>query len=89
MTMQEEALKSVMLKEYGPLMGGEDLRRALGYRTWSAFARAVRSGVLAVTIFEIPGRRGKFALTPEVADWLTKLRQERADVAQQIQEGMP
>lgn len=62
-----------MLREYGPLMGGEDLRRALGYRTWSAFARAVRAEALLVKVFEIPGRRGRFALTQDVADWLAQL----------------
>lgn len=74
--MQLEALHEVMLKEYGPLMGGEDLRRALGYRTWSAFSRAIRTGVPAVKVFEIPGRRGKFALTAEVAAWLVELREQ-------------
>lgn len=70
----QSQLQDVMLKEYGPLMGGEDLRRALGYRTWSAFSRAIRSGIAGVDVFEIPGRRGKFALTSEVAAWLGQLR---------------
>ncbi len=73
--MLEPQMQDIMLKEYGPLMGGEDLRRALGYRTWSAFARAVRSESLGVSVFDIPGRRGKFALTREVASWLTRVRQ--------------
>lgn len=68
-----------MLQEYGPLMGGEDLRRALGYRTWSAFARAVRAEALLVKVFEIPGRRGRFALTQEVAEWLVQLRDQKTD----------
>lgn len=68
-----------MLQEYGPLMGGEDLRRALGYRTWSAFARAVRAEALLVKVFEIPGRRGRFALTQEVAEWLVQLRGQKTD----------
>jgi len=61
--MQKSELKETMLKEFGHLMGGEDLRRALGYRTWSAFARATRINALGLAVFEIPGLRGKFALT--------------------------
>lgn len=72
--MQKPELAEAMLKEFGPLMGGEYLRRALGYRTWSAFARAVRLNTLGVTAFEIPGRRGKFALTVDVATWLAECR---------------
>lgn len=73
--MKKLELIETMLKEFGPLMGGEDLRSALGYRTWSAFARANRIAALGIAIFEIPGRRGKFALTVEVGDWLMKMRQ--------------
>ena len=82
--MPNELLKEQMLTEYGPLMGGEDLRRALGYRTWSAFARAARLGGLGVAVFEIPGRRGKFALTSEVAEWLIRMRQELPKPPDQI-----
>jgi len=67
-----------MLKEFGPLMGGEDLRRALGYRSAPAFARAARLNVLGIAVFEIPGRRGKFAMTEDVATWLKGLRQQSA-----------
>jgi hypothetical protein len=77
--MKDQTLREVMLQEYGPLMGGEDLRRALGYRTWSAFARAVRAEALLVKVFEIPGRRGRFALTQEVAEWLVQLRDQKTD----------
>lgn len=59
-----------MLKQYGPLIGGVDLRRALGYRSASAFNRAVRLNALGVNVFSVPGRRGRFALTTEVGGWL-------------------
>lgn len=68
--MQTGNFEEILMREYGPLMGGEDLRRALGYRTWSAFARAVRMDGLGLTVFAIPGRRGKFAFTRDVATWL-------------------
>lgn len=73
---KQELTETIMLKEFGPLMGGEDLHRALGYRTGSAFARAVRMKTLGVATFEIPGRRGRFALTTDVVAWLLNLRRE-------------
>lgn len=72
--MQNTNLEEILLKEFGPLMGGEDLRRALGFKTWSAFARAVRSNEIGIQIIEIPHRRGRFALTTDVAAWLAKLK---------------
>lgn len=72
--MQGTNLEKTMLKEFGPLMGGEDLRRALGYRTWAAFARAVRMDGIGIRVFEIPNRRGRFALTADVSAWLLALR---------------
>lgn len=77
--MQDQDLKDTLLKKYGPLMGGEDLRRALGYRTWSAFARAARLDGLGVKVFELPGRRGKFALTIDVATWLVAMRSSQPE----------
>lgn len=59
-----------MLKQYGPLIGGADLRKALGYRSASAFNRAMRMNSIGVNVFPVPGRRGRFALTTEVGRWL-------------------
>lgn len=72
--MQPDELTQEMLKEFGPLMGGEALRRALGFNTWAAFARAVRTASVGIPVFEIPSRRGRFALTIDVARWLVALR---------------
>ena len=62
-----------LLAQYGPLMGGQDLIRVLGYRSHSAFRRAKKLGVLGVKVFEIPDRRGRFALTRDIAAWLKAL----------------
>ena len=64
-------LTNSLLQQYGPLMGGADLRKAIGYRSAAAFQRAVREKIIDIRVFGIPGRRGKFALTLEVAAWLT------------------
>lgn len=59
-----------MIREYGAVVGGRDLRSALGFKSTAAFGRAVRSGYIPLRIFEMPGRRGRFALVSDIADWL-------------------
>jgi hypothetical protein len=63
-------LEVEMLKEYGPLLGGEMLIRVLGFPTAQAFRQARRRGSIGVATFAIQGRQGAFALTLEVARWL-------------------
>jgi hypothetical protein len=63
-------LSGWMLEKYGPLMGGEDLYAALGFKTYAAFHRARLKGDIDVHVFSIRGRRGLFSLTTDVAAWL-------------------
>jgi hypothetical protein len=65
-------LSAWMLDKYGPLMGGDPLYAALGFRTYAAFHRARLNGDVDVHMFAISGRRGLFALTSEVAAWIQK-----------------
>lgn len=62
-------------EKYGPLIGGKDLWMALGYRTRAAFAKAARNGTLGIPVFSLPHRRGRFALTRDLAIWLISSRQ--------------
>ena len=59
---------------YGEVIGGKDLHKVLGFRTSRAFARAVEHSLVGIPVFNIPGRRGKFAMTADVAQWLSELR---------------
>lgn len=59
---------------YGAVIGNADLRKLLGYKSFSSFNRAVRMGLLSVKVFEIENRRGKFALTSDIASWLCELK---------------
>lgn len=62
-----------LIDQFGPLIGGKDLMKALGYRTQAAFYKAIRESRIKVAIFEIDGRQGKFAMTNEVGKWLDSL----------------
>jgi len=66
-------LRSELLALYGPLLGGEELMRAAGFRTSNAFKLAVRRGRVGFDVFQITGRRGQFARTSDVAEWLNSI----------------
>ncbi|MBB5360783.1 hypothetical protein HDE76_004031 [Rhodanobacter sp. ANJX3] len=71
-----ELLERDLLVRYGtPLLGGDDLRSALGYPSVEALRQAISRGTVPVPIFSVEHRRGKFALTKDVAAWLAALRQ--------------
>lgn len=66
----DEAILNKLIVRFGPLIGGQNLYSALGYKTYSAFYRSQQLGELGVHVFKLKGRRGWFALTGDVAKWL-------------------
>jgi hypothetical protein len=73
-----------MLRIYGPLLGGHELRRSLGYATYNAFWRSRQLGELGVPVFALPKRKGVFALTAEVARWIEEQSKLRSTTAHHI-----
>lgn len=69
-----KTLEVDLLKTFGPLIYGEYLYRSLGYTSADALRQAVSRGSVPITIFPIEGRRGKFALTRDVAKWIAMQR---------------
>lgn len=67
-------LRESLLRMHGPLLGGEALVAALGHKNAASLRQARRRGQVSVTLFTVPNRRGWFALTQEVADWLASIR---------------
>ena len=68
-------LHNQLLERYGPLIGGKDLRQALGFPSAAAFRQAALRGTLPVAVFTLPNRKGRFALTGEVSAWLRQRRE--------------
>jgi hypothetical protein len=66
----DDSILSKLIARFGPLIRGQDLYSAIGYKTYSAFYRSQQLGELGVHVFKIEGRRGWFALTEDVAKWL-------------------
>lgn len=83
--VQASELQRQLLEQYGPLMGGEELSRALGFRTTAAMKKAWREGVLRLSLFRIEGRRGLFCLTGDVAAWLAEAAAQVPGPAGQFQ----
>lgn len=59
---------------YGPLVGGSDLARLLGFKNMEAFRQAVHRKRLPIKVFELKNRRGKFAFTEDLTRWLADLQ---------------
>lgn len=72
-TLSKE-LEASLTCSYGPLLGSHELWKALGYKSPAAFRQARNRKTLPIDEFEIPGRRGRFALTQDVARWLAEQR---------------
>lgn len=67
-----------LLAEHGPLLNGKELWQTLGFRSSAAFRQAKLRDVIGVPVFSLPDRRGTFAFTADVADWLRKVGTARS-----------
>ena len=64
-------LEADLLKLYGsPMLSGEKLQRAMGYRTVDALRQAILRKTIPVKVFKLENRRGQYALVKDVALWL-------------------
>jgi hypothetical protein len=65
-------LRQDLMKHFGPVIGGDDLRQVLGYKTGAAFRLAIKQNDIALPVFTIKKRRGRFALAIDIATWLAE-----------------
>jgi hypothetical protein len=69
-----QELQETLTRLYGPLLASRDLWKFLGFSTPAAYRQARLRQRIPVAEFEIEGRRGRFALTQDVARWLAEQR---------------
>lgn len=62
-----------LLDRYGALMHAHDIEKALRYPSAAAFRMARMRGKIELPMFPLPGRRGLFAHTEDVAVTITRL----------------
>ncbi len=67
-----------LYQHFGPLLFNANLYAALGYPSGDAFRQALCRKTVPVEIFSIERRRGKFALSRDVALWLAQQRFQQA-----------
>lgn len=79
-----KSLADQMIGHYGPTLGGHDLYAALGFKSYSAFHRSKLREEIGVNVFTLPGRRGWFALTTEIAVWLEAQAEAKTSLAREI-----
>ena len=75
---QSKLLIAEIKEKYGEIIGGYDLAKLLGYKSTAAFRQAVSRNQIPFTTFNIENRKGKFAYTNDVIDWLTNLENSRS-----------
>lgn len=75
-TNLSEEIEQSMVYRYGPLIANDDLRIALGYQSMAAFRMALSRKRVGVPVFSLPGQKGKFALSRDVALWLARQREQ-------------
>ena len=67
-------LEKDLLALYGPIVTGETLIKALGYVSKAAFRQSLVRKTVPVPVFELDNRRGKYALSKDIAVYLAKKR---------------
>lgn len=77
-----QSLERVLVERYGPMVGNDDLRVALGYPSMEAFRQALSRRTAPVPVFGIEHRRGKFALATDIARWLARQRNHQVDASE-------
>lgn len=75
----EGLLSRVITTIHGPLLAGDLLVNALGYSSSLALRQAAFRKMAPVTLFAIPERKFKYALSAEVAEWLIQQRVDNCE----------
>ena len=59
-----------------PVLSGAETARIMGFPTTEALYKARQAGRLPIDLFRLPGRRGWFAATPTIREWLQSVMSE-------------
>lgn len=68
--LAEQLEKDLLLMYGSPLITGEELQKAMGFRSVDALRQAIVRKTIPVKVFSLDNRRGKYALVKDIARWL-------------------
>ena len=72
-----DEIERKLIREWGLLLSGEGLARALGYRSVGTMRQAIKTRTLPVPFFSIKDRRGKFVLAKHAARYAAEVSSNR------------
>lgn len=64
---------SKLFEVHGPIMQNKALFQALGFNSYRVFYEHLKNEQISLKIFKIDSRRGWFARTQDVANWIDNL----------------
>lgn len=75
--------RETLLSAYGPIMDAKTVCKVLYYPSVAALLAAKARGRIAFPILELKGRRGYFASTEDIAEYLQSAHDEATGAAQE------
>ena len=72
-----------LLKQHGEIVGGIKLCCLMGFTSTAAFRQSLIRGQIPIQTFEIPHRKGRFAYTRDVLNWLSELSDQSIPLEEQ------
>lgn len=63
-------LENDLIERFGTVLGSKILAKTLGYASIDALRQSIVRKTNPIPVFKLPNRRGYFALTKDVAEWL-------------------
>ena len=63
-------IENDLIERFGIILGAKVLAKTLGYASIDALRQSIVRRTNPIPVFKLPNRRGYFALTKDVAEWL-------------------
>ena len=70
-------LEQRLIDRYGTMLSSRALARELAYPSEQAYRQALMRGTMPIKTFTLPKRRGRYALTIDLARWIAVQYSER------------
>lgn len=84
----EADLRRKLEQTFGRMMSSKQIGQLLVYPSPAAFRQAVHRGAVNIRMFTLPERRGRFAMTADVARWLAAHVEAGASPSSRTDDGM-